>query len=344
MRVVLTGHLGYIGAVLGPALVRAGHDVRGLDSGLYNDCVLGPPPPHIPGDGRRDLRDLTAADVQGADAIVHLAALSNDPLGELDAERTHDINHRASTRLAQLARDAGVGRFVYASSCSIYGAADTSRALDESAEFAPVTAYAVSKVAVERDLLELADDAFSPVFLRNATAYGFSPRLRCDIVVNDLVGRALLEREVTVLSDGTPWRPLAHVEDIAAAAVAAIDAPREAVHAEAFNVGRDADNHQVADLAGCVAGAVGDVEVRVTGEHGPDPRSYRVDFGKITQHLPGFTPTWDLERGVRQLYAAYREHGLTVDGFATTFRRLPWLLAQLAQGRLDADLRWVGDA
>lgn len=341
MRVVLTGHLGYIGAVMGPALLRAGHEVRGIDSGFYADCVLGPPPEAVPSRGRRDLRDVTAADVQGADAVVHLAALSNDPLGDLAPERTHEINHQASTRLARLARAAGVRRFVYASSCSVYGAADTGQALDETAPFAPVTPYAVSKVAVEHDLRELADASFSPVFLRNATAYGFSPRLRCDIVVNDLVGRALLGREVTVLSDGTPWRPLAHVEDIAAATVAALEAPREAVHAEAFNVGRDADNHQVADLARCVAEAVGDVDVRITGEHGPDPRSYRVDFSKITRHLPAFRPRWDLERGIRQLYAAYREHGLDAHGFAVTYRRLAWLHELQAAGRLDAELRWV---
>jgi nucleoside-diphosphate-sugar epimerase len=339
MRVLVTGQHGYIGTVVTRWLGEAGHDVRGLDSDLFVDCLLGPAPPAVPSIAR-DIRDVTVADLDGAEAVVHLAALSNDPVGDLAPEHTHDINHHASVRLATLARAAGVERFVYASSCSVYGAADVGTALDEQAPFAPVTAYAESKVRVEDDLQGLAGDGFAPVVLRNATACGFSPRLRCDLVVNDLVARALLHHRVTVLSDGTPWRPLVHVEDIAAVVLASLEAPLADVGGEAFNVGSDPLNLQVRQIAETVAAVVGDVEVEITGEHGSDPRSYRVDFSKIARHLPAFHPAWDLERTVQQLYDAYRRFGLTEEGFGLAFRRLPWLRSLQESGRLDADLRW----
>lgn len=342
MKVLLTGHHGYIGSIVTPWLQRAGHDVRGLDSDLFADRLLGDAPAPIPS-LRVDLRDVRPEHLEGAEAVVHLAALSNDPVGDLNPEHTHEINHRASVHLARLAAGAGVQRFVYASSCSVYGASGIEDALDETAEFAPVTAYAISKVRVEQDLLELADASFSPVFMRNATAYGYSPRQRCDIVVNDLVGRALLDGEITVLSDGTPWRPLVHVEDIAASIAAALDAPREAVHAEAFNVGTDADNHQVRDIAERVSAAVPDANINITGEHGSDPRSYRVDFTKIRRHIPSFSTAWDLERGVQQLYDTYRRFGMDAEAFAVRFRRLAWLRILQEEGRLDEQLRWRED-
>src|SRR5919198_1191929 len=259
MRVLLTGHQGYLGTVMAPVLAAAGHEVVGLDAGLFADCVLGEPPADPQGH-RVDLRDVTAEHVAGVDAVIHLAALSNDPLGSLAPELTYDINHHASVRLARLAREAGVRRFLYASTCSVYGAAGGDDLVGEDA------------------LHALADDDFTPVYMRNATAFGYSPRLRADIVLNNLVGHALLSGEVLVLSDGTPWRPLVHAADIARAFAAALIAPREAVHDRAFNIGSEINNVTVAEIAEQVAEAVSDSKVLITGETGADPRSYRVDF------------------------------------------------------------------
>jgi nucleoside-diphosphate-sugar epimerase len=278
---------------------------------------------------------------------VHLAALSNDALGNLDAELTYDVNERASLRLARAAKAAGVARFVFSSSCSMYGTTGTDEAVDESAPVHPLTPYAVSKVRVEEGLRELADSGFSPISLRNATAYGFSPRLRADIVLNNLVGWAHLTGEVRVLSDGTPWRPLVHVEDIARAFVAIVEAERDAVHDQAFNVGGADPNLRVAEIAEIAADAVPASRVVVTGETGPDPRSYRVDFGKIAAAVPAYRPTWTVRAGAAQLYDAYRRHGLTKDGFDLTFTRLAQLASLREAGALDDDLRWrsadVGD-
>lgn len=343
MRVLVTGHDGYIGAVMVPFLRGAGHEVVGLDSALFRACLHGDPLPA--GDEvLRDLRDTTADDLAGFDAVIHLAALSNDPLGDLAPEHTHDINHRASTRLAELAKAAGVGRFLYSSSCSVYGAADTTALVDETAPLVPVSEYARSKIAVEADLRTLADDDFSPVYLRNATAYGWSPRLRLDLVLNDLVATAYLTGEILVLSDGTPWRPLVHIEDISRAFLAALEAPREAVHDEAFNIGSDADNHQVRDLAGIVATIVPDATIRITGEAGGDPRSYRVSFAKVREQLPSFQPAWDAEAGARQLYDRFREHGLASHDRDLTYRRLAWLRRLIDEGRVDGHLRWTEPA
>lgn len=268
MRVLLTGHQGYLGTVMAPVLTAAGHEVVGLDAGLFADCVLGPTPADPPG-VRVDLRDVTAEHVAGVDAVIHLAALSNDPLGSLAPELTYDINHHASVRLARLARDAGVRRFLYASTCSVYGAAGGDELVAEDAPLRPVTPYAESKVRVEDDLHALADDDFSPVFMRNATAFGFSPRLRADIVLNNLVGHALLSGEVLVLSDGTPWRPLVHAADIARAFTAALVAPRESVHDLAFNIGSEINNVTVAEIAEQVAEAVSGAKVVITGRTAP---------------------------------------------------------------------------
>ncbi|MFB7633181.1 NAD-dependent epimerase/dehydratase family protein [Streptomyces sp. NPDC056149] len=338
MRVLLTGHQGYLGTVMAPVLTAAGHEVVGLDAGLFSDCVLGPAPAD-PSGHRVDLRDVTASHVAGVDAVIHLAALSNDPLGSLAPELTYDINHRASVRLAQLARDAGVRRFLYASTCSVYGAAGGDDLVAEDAPLRPVTPYAESKVRVEDDLHALADGDFSPVYLRNATAFGYSPRLRADIVLNNLVGHALLSGEVLVLSDGTPWRPLVHAADIARAFAAALDAPREAVHDRAFNIGSEANNVTVAEIAERVAEAVSGSRVRITGENGADPRSYRVDFSRFRAAVPGFDCAWTVRRGALELADAYRTFGLTREDFERRFTRLAVLRAASEAGAVDDTLR-----
>lgn len=338
MRVLLTGHQGYLGTVMAPVLAAAGHEIVGLDTGLFADAVLGPAPQDPPGIPA-DLRDVRAEDLVGFDAVIHLAALSNDPLGSLTPELTYDINQHASTRLAGLAKDAGVSRFLYASTCSVYGAAGGEALVGEDAPLRPVTPYAISKVRVEEALFDLADRDFTPVALRNATAFGFSPRLRSDIVLNNLVGHALLTGEARVLSDGTPWRPLVHAADIAAAFLATLEAPRDTVHARAFNVGDPRNNVTVAEIAETVVGTVPGTRVVITGEAGADPRSYRVDFSALTRAVPAYRPRWTIADGAAQLHRAYREHGLTRTGFDRRFTRLALLRARRERGEIGPDLR-----
>lgn len=341
MRVLLTGHQGYLGTVMAPVLAAAGHEVVGLDSGLFADCVLGPVPEDPP-TLSVDLRDVTVEQLAGFDAVAHLAALSNDPLGSLAPQITYDINHEASSRLAALAKEAGVSRFLYASTCSVYGAQGGDELVSEDAPLKPVTPYAESKVRVEDDLVDLADDDFTPVSLRNATAFGFSPRLRADIVLNNLVGHALLTGVVKVLSDGTPWRPLVHAQDIAGAFAAALAAPRDAIHAKAFNVGTEANNLRVSDIAASVVDAVPGAELAITGETGADPRSYRVDFSRMRAAMPAFEARWSIAAGAKELAAAYLQHGLTQGGFDRRFTRLARLSDRTADGTLDASMRPVG--
>ncbi|REJ80323.1 MAG: SDR family NAD-dependent epimerase/dehydratase [Acidobacteria bacterium] len=340
MRILVTGHDGYIGAVLVPMLLRDGHQVVGLDSSLYEraDFTAAPPLAEVPRI-HKDLRDLVADDVRGFDAVIHLAALSNDPLGNLDASLTRQINFEASLRCAELAKAGGTRRFLFSSSCSTYGAAGDEM-LDESAAFRPVTPYAVEKVNLERALAELADDDFSPVYLRNATAYGVSRRLRLDIVLNNLVGWAHTTGRVLLLSDGTPWRPIVHVEDICRAFLAALAAPRELVHDEAFNVGRSEHNYRILELAEIVAETVPGARVEIASDAGPDARSYRVDFRKIEEKLPGFQPQWDARRSARELYDAYRRFGLRRDHLERSpFVRLAELERRIHEGEIEADLR-----
>ena len=342
MRVLVTGHRGYIGAVLVPLLLEEGHDVVGMDTGLFDACRFLDGEARIP-ELRRDLRDVVAGDVEGIDAVCHLAGLSNDPLGDIDPALTHRINTLGSMRLAEAAKEAGVARFLFSSSCSTYGAADTDRPLDESAPFNPVTPYGVSKVEVEDRLRELADGTFSPVYLRNATAYGVSPRLRLDLVLNNLVGWAVTTGEVRLLSDGTPWRPVVHIEDISRAFVACLEAPRDAIHDEAFNVGRSDENYRIRELAEIVAEVVPGCELTIADDAGPDKRTYRVDFSKIEERLPGYRPRWTARRGAEELHRAYRTTGLTKEAFdGPRYKRLGEIRRLLESGQLDSELRWTG--
>jgi nucleoside-diphosphate-sugar epimerase len=342
MRVLVTGHQGYLGSVLVPRLTAAGHEVVGLDTGLFADCTLGPAPEPVP-TLRTDLRDVTAEQLRevAAEAVIHLGALCNDPLGNLDPGLTYDVNHHATVRLAQAAKAAGTRRFLFSSSCSLYGAGTDDNPLDENAAFAPLTPYGESKILSEQDLEKLADDDFSPVFLRNATAYGFSPRLRGDLVVNDLVGNALLVGEVRLRSDGMAWRPLVHADDIASAFLALLDAPTEVVHARAFNVGHSDENYLIRDVAELVKEIVGG-EVTYASGAGADARNYRVSCDRIAREVPEFRPQWTVRTGIEQLVEAYRRYGLSLDDLmGERHQRLRRINALRGAGKLNDALRWT---
>jgi nucleoside-diphosphate-sugar epimerase len=340
MRILVTGHNGYIGSVLVPMLLDGGHTVTGLDSNLFEECVYGTSPaPDIP-EVVKDIRDIELADLEGFEAVLHLAALSNDPLGDLNPEWTNEINYAASVHLAELSKQAGVRRFVFSSSCSNYGASGEAPVNEES-PLNPVTLYGISKVKTELEVSKLADGSFHPTFLRSGTVYGFSRLLRFDLVLNNLVAWAYASGLVYLKSDGTPWRPIVHVEDVCRAFLAVLEASAERVGNQVFNVGLSEENYQIKDLAEFVLATVPESRIKFSEEAGPDKRCYRVDFRKILKTLPEFKPVWNARRGAEDLYAAFQKHGLKVAEFeGPRYRRVDHIKQLMARGKLDSSLRW----
>ncbi|MFA5034364.1 MAG: NAD(P)-dependent oxidoreductase [Candidatus Margulisiibacteriota bacterium] len=342
MKVLVTGNNGYIGNVMCPMLLEQGFEVVGLDSNYFDDCEFEKRKTKVR-QIVKDIRQIEAADFQGIDAVIHLAGLSNDPIGELNPGITEVINLDASVQCAQLAKQAGVKRFVFASSCSVYGIAEEGKAIDETGALNPVTAYAKSKIGTEQGVAPLADDNFSPVFMRNATVYGASPLLRLDLVVNNLTAWGYTAKKIKIMSDGSPWRPLIHIQDFSRAFIAALKAPKELVHNQVFNVGQNSENYQVKDLADAVKKVIPGCSVEYTGEHGADTRTYKVDFTKINTVLKDyFKPTWNVLKGVEELYAAYQRNHLDLKAFeGEKFIRLKHLALLQKEGRLDKDFYWT---
>ncbi|NJO39809.1 MAG: SDR family oxidoreductase [Cyanobacteria bacterium CRU_2_1] len=341
MKVLVTGTEGYLGSLLAPLLLEKGHEVTAVDTGFYKVGWLYNGTNLTAKTLNKDIRHITLEDVQGMDAIVHMAELSNDPTGQLSPNITYDINHKGSVRLAELAKQAGVRRFVYMSSCSVYGVATEGDVTEESA-VNPQTAYAECKALVERDVKPMADDNFSPTFMRNATAFGASPRMRFDIVLNNLAGLAWTTKEIKMISDGTPWRPLVHALDIAKSIACVLEAPRDIIHNQIFNVGDTANNYRVREIAEIVAESFPGCELSF-GQSGADNRSYRVSFEKINSHLPGFKCDWDARRGAQQLYNVFSQIDMTKDVFESRgFTRLKQLEYLIRTQQIDKDFFWSG--
>ena len=342
MRVLVTGHKGYIGTVIVPMFVAEGHEVVGLDNCLFEECTCDVLPAEVP-EIRKDVRDIDASDLEGFDAIVHLAGLSNDPLGGLDGALTYEINFQAAARMAKMAKDVGVGRFLNSSSCSVYGTSGDAM-IDETGRLEPITAYAQSKVMLDQELSRLSDDNFTTAYLRNATAYGFSPRLRLDLVLNDFVAAAYTTGRILIKSDGTPWRPIVHIEDIGRAFLALLEAPAGTVNNQAFNIGVNSENYQIRDLADMVREVVPGCVVEYAKDGGPDKRCYRVDCSKIQRMVPGFEPQWNAKMGAMQLYDAYRRIGLSKEDLdGPRYKRLAVVKKLMDSGILDSRLHRTDD-
>jgi nucleoside-diphosphate-sugar epimerase len=339
-RILITGHEGYIGSIMAPWLRNQDYDVVGLDTGYFSACTLVPNLAEIP-TIRKDLREVSAKDLAGFDAVIHLAALSNDPIGNLNEVWTREINGDGAFRLAQCAKQAGVPRFIFSSSCIMYGMSEAA-VVDENAPLAPQTEYARSKVDAEMALRRLADDRFSPTFCRNGTVYGLSPRMRFDTVLNNLMGSAFTTGRVEVHSDGTPWRPVLHVRDVARAFQAVLEAPREAVHNEAFNMGADGLNYQIRELGQIAAETVAGCEFAMAPQPGADQRTYKTDFAKFKRTFPTFEFRWTARDGAQELLTAFNRIGLTHGQFTDKrFTRLSWLRHLLDSGSVDESLRWT---
>jgi nucleoside-diphosphate-sugar epimerase len=341
MRVLITGHLGYIGTVMVPMFISEGYDVVGLDSDLYRSCTFGDDPVEVP-NICKDIRDVEIDDLKDFDAVCHLAGLSNDPLGDFNPELTYEINHRASVKLAELSKQAGVRRFVFSSSCSCYGAAGDNM-LTEEAPLNPVTPYGQSKVWTERDVSALADNDFSPVFLRNATAYGVSPRLRFDLVLNNLTAWAFTTGKILMKSDGSPWRPIVHIRDIVHAFVTVLNAPHELIHNKVFNVGLTKENMQIKDITKIVGETIPDCKIQFAEGASSDKRNYCVNCDKLPEVLPSFKPQWDARRGARELYEAYKKNSITLEDFeGPRYQRIGHIRRLIEDGILDKNLRFQG--
>jgi len=342
MKILVTGHLGYIGTVLVPMLLERGHEVHGMDADWFGRCTFGGRIADVP-NNKKDIRDATPSDLRGYEGVLHLAALSNDPLGNYDAQLTDEINHRATVRLAEMARDAGVRRFVFSSTCSNYGVAGD-EFIDETAPFKPYTPYARAKVAAEQALKPMSDDRFSVTLMRSATAFGWSPRIRFDLVVNNLVAHAHTTGKILLKSDGTPWRALVHIEDIARAFTAVVEAPRELVHDQAFNVGQTKENYRVRDVAAMVAEVVPNCRIEYAPGAGPDPRCYRVNCDKLPNTIQAYQPRWSARDGARQVHEMVRTVGLAAGEFeGDRYARLPHMKKLIADGVVDERFRYRAD-